>query len=160
MNINIDVRDNNIKHLAGGEKDSLATFQAAKAKVLAKDVVDPEEVVLLKILEKILNKHRVTGKAKKRSYIPFVPRQWESIEDKLRADAAEAEIETVVPGRDFIKEIKQQIAQVISTGRRASTLTRKDVNERATRRKMRQANIAIKLQQLKTSMPGIDNPAA
>ena len=110
MNINIDVRDNNLSAEKAAERarDGLVSFEAAKAKVLAKEVVDPEEVVLLKILEKILNKHNVAGTARRRSYIPFVPRQWETIDDKLRAEVGEAEREVArAPGRDFVREIQE-----------------------------------------------------
>jgi hypothetical protein len=39
----------------------------------------------MRILEKMLCRHKLTSKVEKTDYIKYRPRQWESIEDKLKA---------------------------------------------------------------------------
>ena len=48
------------------------------------DYNDPEQVVLMTILEKMLKKHQVTQNMPKTNYKKFLPRMSETIEDKLK----------------------------------------------------------------------------
>ena len=64
------------------------------------DAADPEEALLLFFLEKMRHKHRlaqhgVNDKTDKTEYMKYRPRQWETIEDRLK---------TLDPGSEVVRE--------------------------------------------------------
>lgn len=124
------------------------------------DENDPEQVILLQILEKMLSKHKVVQKKDaKATYTKFAPRQEEGIEEKLTCLDLESEIPDLqhIYKIDFIKQVKDHIKQVIETGREVKipTLSRYLNQEKNYVGKC--ANMQIKLQQLKTSRPHADS---
>lgn len=54
--------------------------------------LDPEEQILMHILEQILRKHHITGQVEKTQYLKYMPRQWGTIEDGLRALDPQSEL--------------------------------------------------------------------
>ena len=50
----------------------------------ADEIVDPEQKIYMAILEKMLKKHSVVSEISRDDYIKFKPRQWETIEDRLK----------------------------------------------------------------------------
>jgi len=69
------------------------------------DHSDPEQYVLMTILEKMLKKHNVTGFTEKTTYNKFQARKWESIEDKLKCLNPAEEVPELMLAypKDFIK---------------------------------------------------------
>ena len=46
----------------------------------------------MQILEQILKKHTITGQVEKTQYLRYLPRQWATIEDGLRALDPQSEL--------------------------------------------------------------------
>ena len=70
---------------------------------------DPEQEILMGILQKMLKKHNLISEAGKSEYIKFRPRQWENIEDKLKALDITKEISKVDHQKNFRKDYVKQI---------------------------------------------------
>jgi len=62
-------------------------------------------------LEKFQKKHKLTELAEEKDYVKYKPRQWESIEDKLRAIDAYDEVEKKKLGipKDYVAQIREHI---------------------------------------------------
>ena len=112
---------------------------------------DPEQAVLMRILEKMLCKHKLTSKVEKTDYIKYRPRQWESIEDKLKAldtGGKQSGHQAVKNTRkDFVKQIQDHIRTIIKTGlvRGGKVSTQAAFLEQEQQMLGQQANVGIKL---------------
>lgn len=117
------------------------------------EIIDPEHQILVKILEQMLKKHKLTSPLQKSEYRKFKVRQWESIEDKLKSlnNAADGERQKMPFDRDFIKQVKDHIKEVIRTGKAVKLNTLSNYLEQENKFVGKQANVQIKLQQLKTT---------
>ena len=69
---------------------------------------NPEQKLLLQILEKMLSKHKNKELVDKSNYMTFKPRQWETIEDRLMSKDLKAEFPTLTV-KSYVDQIKQII---------------------------------------------------
>lgn len=119
----------------------------------AQSFEDGEQAILVKILEKMLKKHNVTKDQHKVVYQS--KRVKPNIEDKLRSLDILAEMrDQELPnnhGKDFCKQISAQIQELIRTKRESKVGTLSAYLERKLITDGKEANLLIKLQQLKTS---------
>ena len=108
--INIGLKDNTLEHVGiHGERESpMPESKAISPMGNLGD--DPEQVILMQILAKMLKRHKFTGQTQKTEYMKHRPRQWETIEDKLKTLDFESEMP---PGnhdknfkKDYVKQIK------------------------------------------------------
>lgn len=83
-------------------------------------------VFLAKILKMMQNKHSgVTIDPKTETYKRFKAREWETIEDKLKCLNIENEMpdaKETYP-KDFIKQLKDHIREIIQTGKEVKMAT-------------------------------------
>ena len=106
------------------------------------------------ILAKMLLRHRLTGPRDRSDYTKYRPRQWETIEDKLRTLDVRAELAggaRQAVKRDFVKQIQDHIKEIISTGKGAKLSTQAAHLEQEQKKQGQRANIGVKLQQLRTT---------
>lgn len=116
------------------------------------DAADPEEALLLFFLEKMRHKHRLAQQdvVDKTEYMKYRPRQWETIEDRLKTldIANEITIDDVSAAnyrKDFVKQIQNHIKAIIETGKSVKISTRAAYLEREQKLLGKQANLGIKL---------------
>ena len=57
----------------------------------------------MQILAKMLKRHKFTGITQKTEYIKHRPRQWETIEDKLKT----LDMESELPSENYDKKLKK-----------------------------------------------------
>ena len=94
------------------------------------DAADPEEALLLFFLEKMRHKHRLAqhGSTDKTEYMKYRPRQWETIEDRLKtldpgSEVVRGEASAANYRKDFVKQIQNHIKTIIETGKGAKIST-------------------------------------
>ena len=120
---------------------------------------DPEQKLLLKILDKMLSKHRPQKLKELQGYINFKPREWESIEEKLEQLDLRADFPTFDTQekfrKDFVRPIQDQIRQVIATGKQARSSNITAVKAKLAKMNASEANVAIRLLQLKSSVQAL-----
>jgi len=86
----------------------------------------------------------------KTEYIKYRPRQWETIEDRLKTLDVSGEIvrddaSAANYRKDFVKQIQNHIKAIIKTGKGVKISTQAAYLEREQRLLGQQANIGIKL---------------
>ena len=98
------------------------------------------------------HKHRLAQHdiADKTEYMKYRPRQWETIEDRLKTlDLANEISKDEAPSggyrKDFVKQIQNHIKAIIETGKSVKISTQAAYLEREQKRLSQQANIGIKL---------------
>jgi len=89
-------------------------------------------------------------------YTKYRPRQWESIEDRLKALDISSEVVRDEASeqnyrKDFVKQIQDHIKEIIKTGKSVKVSTQAAYLEKEQKFLKKQANVAIKMQQLKTT---------
>ena len=105
----------------------------------------------MKILEKMLNKYKVVEpQVKNVDYTKYKPRQWESIEDKLRTLDINAEFqkfkkEDANYKKDFINQIKTHVEEIIRTGKKVEMNTQSALIKKQKKLMSKEADIGIKL---------------
>ena len=116
------------------------------------DAADPEEALLLFFLEKMRHKHRLAQQdsVDKTEYMKYRPRQWETIEDRLKTldlanEIAKDNASSASNRKDFVKQIQNHIKAIIETGKSVKISTQAAYLEREQKRLSQQANIGIKL---------------
>ena len=103
----------------------------------------------MRILEKMLVRHKLTGMPQKTEYTKFRPRQWETIEDKLctldvRSEVVEEDRKNLK--KDYVKQIQDHIKEIIKTGKDAKIGTQAAQLEKEMKKLGQRANIGVKLQ--------------
>ena len=106
--INIGLKENTLEHVGvHGERESppkqAETKPVTSMAATAMGVEDPEQAILMQILEKMLKRHKFTGHTQKTEYIKHRPRQYETIEDKLKT----LDFESELPPSNFDKNYKK-----------------------------------------------------
>lgn len=148
--INIGLKDNTLEHVGiHGERENPLMPAPKPVSLMADLGDDPEQAILMQILAKMLKRHKFTGHTQKTEYMKHRPRQWETIEDKLKTLDFESEMP---PGnhdknfkKDYVKQIKAQIKEIITTGRVAKMSTSSAIKEMGSVHRGEKANVGIKL---------------
>lgn len=100
--------------------------------------------------------HGANDKTDKTEYMKYRPRQWETIEDRLKtldpsSEVVREEASAANYRKDFVKQIQNHIKAIIETGKGVKVSTQAAFLEKEQKHLKKQANIGIKLSQLRTT---------